>query len=218
MDNIVKGSIEVLEDISNAPINVGDLVVVRDDVNGLKYRFEVVKVHKEVNRERTFTTKIIESNNPTLSVGSEINFNINRDVTVYGCIVRKQDKEKVYKDYEINEIAAYELLKLINSLENKKIQFSLAITYLIERNIFATGQTEEWYKVKLRNICKEHSHVLRSSGGYIFSKNTEFRTVGPAIAAGVGSLGKIEVDFPKLCTAMRLFLESFSIFKVKNYD
>jgi hypothetical protein len=205
--------------IAASPIHVGDWIIFRDEENEEEHTFEVTRVDNPDGDIRPFKVKVLQSTNKTLKRGTLTTIKIDRTAMTWGAIIRYEDRNKRFSQYELNDLAAYELRKWLDTLEdqNYRAKLSSCITFLRTSSIFPQDEPVDKQKVRLREIIKQRTELMWSRGGYVGSTGLSYRQVqfGPNTAPNKGA---IEVDFRKFAYGCRLILEAFSIFKLKNVD
>lgn len=211
---------ELMMDISNAPIEAGDWVIINDFVQGHRYQFEVVTVLPVQGTLRRFRFRVMESTHPSVEVGKVTIVPIDREQITQGAIIKKEDRNRRLSGADLNRAAATQLRQFLDSDPegNGKCQvgFEIAVKYLYDINVFPADLETKKAKVKLRQICQEYKGLIKSTGGVVRSTGADFRHELP-FDIPRNTKQYIEIDFQGVVTGLRMILQSISCIRLRNY-
>lgn len=223
---------EIYQDIANAPIREGDWIVYVDHANHLKYTFEILAAFAVKGNIRTFKVRVLESTNPAVKEGTILaKWELDRREVVTGAILTPEARQRRLAEHEIPKLAAVQLRSLIDSDPDGvgpaksgphkgmySVSFSVGLQFLYDSKVFPAEWPVEKGRVKLRELCKQYSAILDSTGGRIFGTGADFKslTANPGVFEGGHGKSVITVDWLGLTTGLRMILQSISIIKLVN--
>lgn len=202
---------EQYKDISGAPINEGDFLIMVNPTREERHKFYVEEVKEENDTVRIIRARVVESTDLTLKPGKDVlPLRIDASVPALGVVIPKDVFTKGLTDKQVDDVIAIELRKwLDNKPPHYKAKFAACVKFLQNTGFLETdADYRKVLRPRLARILKKNSDLFLSNGGIVYSTG---KPIGGDTTTGYTNnpMSNVRVvDMTKLTMALRLILES----------
>lgn len=196
-------------DVVNAPINVGDYLIIRQGVH--QHTLKVKEIEGKVGDARKVQAERINSTDSSMNKRT-YTFSFMPPQPVMGWVIPEASFELSQQDFaqEAGVVESLVVAELITFLSKRtfaqnKADYQTCIDYLIKLNILPKREYEENKKF-LSKILAAHKEIFRSKGGgWVFLKEGYSES---KVLRGDPTQTPVEIDLYHLNKAIQHLLES----------
>jgi hypothetical protein len=207
-----KQTTERWSDISNAPIDPGDILKIFNEASEVNRSFQIINIEDNADSTiRLIKARVIDTTDPNERIGVEVDFNLPRAQPILGALIRMDEKFERLTAIEANDLMAVELYKWLMSRAsaNYGATFKLCVEFLKGAGFVPPMEVYTVAQNRVRAMMRQRGELFRSSGGKIFGTGVDLQhQIKSGKDFGGGAIVIKRIKLNKLYMGIRLILES----------
>jgi hypothetical protein len=207
-----KRTTESWSDISNAPLQAGDLLKIFNEATEVKRTFQIHSVvSNEDGTSRRINATVIDTTDHNEQIGSVVDFDLPRAQPILGSLIKTDEKFERLDIVQVNDLMAVELYKWLmsRSTSNFGAPFKACVQFLVTGGFLSADIDYKVAQNRLRAMIKQRGELFHSGGGRIFGTGIDLQSsTKQGMKLGQGIVMVKRVKLSKLFMGFRLMIES----------
>lgn len=205
-------------DISNAPIEADDILVLWNEKEEHEYVFRVVTVIDDPSNatKRKLNLTLVDCTDPEKTLMTDYPITIDRNENVQGAIIKKNAAEEGLSNVDLERVLVIEIYKFLTKREahNYGAKWKVVVQFLLMMKLLKPEQDYQVHKkIVAKAIAPYQKQLFNSHSGYLYWNGKDVREVMDTSAgfntAGVAGVGVVKVvKLSHITLAIRMLLES----------
>jgi hypothetical protein len=198
-------------DISGAPLEAGDVVIIYDQKSEDQHTFQINSVTELEDNVRAVKCTLLDSTNSEYRIGTQVDLTFNPLNYVAGSLIKKDEAMSKMDALQINDVMVVELYKWLMSQpeRNYRRKFSECVDYLVQLQLLPEDDDYKLQQKRLTAAIKMRTEYFRSTGGHISATGVEMKETSVRLNNINNSTKTIKrIKLNKLVAGIRLVLES----------